>query len=283
MDADSVIGYALEAGRANADFRDHPLAGWVFTRSATHMLTWAINGSAPAALPQPARHVPRRRGPAPAAPSLSFDERRRFFDHLRRSAELADGAGEEGALLRRQALYLCSYDSAPDTHAWLGAMQSRRATRLTHSAWAPAWSDARSLATSLTRHGDVEMLHAFIERGMSSDAGETANLNYWAHWLGLDRLPRSDDSFMADPAPRSWDPGALLRRLADRLDPALGCVDLNVHSVWALVASHPGLLATDHQGDLRRRVAVLLDTDRVSRRARRELDSLHYGLRLSRP
>jgi hypothetical protein len=110
-----------------------------------------------------------------------------------------------------------------------------------------------------------------------------ANLNYWAHWLGLDRLPRSDDSFMADPAPRSWDPGALLRSLVDRLDPALGCVELNVHSVWALVASHPGLLATDHRQDLRRRVSVLLDSDRVSRRARRELDSLHYGLRLSRP
>lgn len=285
MDADSVIGYALDAGRPHQGFRDHPLAGWVFTRSATHMLTWAINGVAPAALPKPARPVPRRRGPSPAAPSLGADDQRRFFDHLRRFAELADRSGDEGALLRRQALYLCSYDSAPDTHAWLGEMQSRRKTQLTHAVWAPAWSDARSLATSLTRHGDVEILHAFIERGMSGDPGETANLNYWAHWLGLDRLPRSDDSFMADSAHRSWDPGALLRSLVDRLDPALGCVDLNVHSVWALIASRPGLLASDPRlvHDLRCRVSLLLDGDRVSRQARRELDSVHYGLRLSTP
>ncbi|WP_220188837.1 XRE family transcriptional regulator [Streptomyces phytophilus] len=283
MEADSVIGYALEARHAHEDFRDHPLAGWVFTRSVTHMLTWAINGAAPAALPPPSAPVPRRRGPTPAAPVLSTDERHRFFGHLRRFAEIADAAGEEGALLRRQALYLCSYDSASDTRAWLAEMQSRRTTHLAHAVWAPAWSDARSLATSLTRHGDVEMLHAFIERGMSSDAGETANLNYWAHWLGLDRLPRPDDSFMAGPSFHSWDPGALLRSLVDRLDPALGCVDLNVHSVWALVASRPGLLAADHRGDLQSRVSLLLDGDRVSSRARRELDSLHYGLRLSRP
>lgn len=118
---------------------------------------------------------------------------------------------------------------------------------------------------------------------MSDDAGEMANLNYWAYWLGLDRLPRPDDSFMADPTPQRWDAGALLRSFADRLDPGLGCIDLNVHSVWSLLANKPGLPAGDPSlaRDLRRRVALLLDSGSVSQQARRELDQVHYGLKLS--
>ncbi|WP_234440533.1 hypothetical protein [Streptomyces rimosus] len=130
----------------------------------------------------------------------------------------------------------------------------------------------------------MEVLHAFIERGMGNDSGEIANLNYWAYWLGLDRVLRPDDSFMADRTP-SWDAGALLRSLADRLDPGLACVDLNVHSVWALIAARPGAVAA-HPGltaDLRQRVERLLDGGAVSRQSRRELDAVQYGLRLSHP
>ncbi|MGX8906488.1 hypothetical protein ACR820_14900 [Streptomyces netropsis] len=141
------------------------------------------------------------------------------------------------------------------------------------------------MATSLTRYGEVDVLHGFIERGMGDDAGEIANLNYWAYWLGLDRAPRSDDSFMADRSPRLWDAGALLRSIADRLDPALGCVDLNVHSVWSLIVSRPGVLAADPglAQELRGRVALLLDSGSVSQQARRELDAVHYVLRLNSP
>lgn len=247
------------------------------------MIAWALTGEQPAAVPKSPDGAPKRRGPVPDSPMLGVSERRRFFDHLRRFAEIADRAGPEGVLLRRQALYLCSYDSSADTAAWLADMRKRKPPRLAYSSWSPEWADARSLATSLTRYGDRQVLHAFIERGLSSEAGEAANLNYWAYWLDHDRLPRSDDSFMADDSPCRWDPGALLRSLADRLDPDLGCVDLNVHSVWALVGSRPGLLATDSglARDLEWRVSRLLDSGQVSHRARRELEAVHYGLKLS--
>ena len=281
MDADAVLSYALDDDGAVGDFRSHPLAGWVFTRTSTHMIAWALNGTAPAALPAAPVDIPRRRGPTPDGPLLAEPERRAFFQHLRRYAEVAHRAGEGGALLRRQALYLCSYDTASDTHAWLADMRGRQSANPMRAAW--TWADARSLATSLTRHGEYDALHAFIDRGLSDEAGELANLNYWAHWLGLDRLPRADDSFMEGRS--AWDAGALLRSLVDRLHPDLGCVDLNVHSVWALLSARPGLLTTDADlvRDLRGRVTELLDAGSVSTQSRRELDAVHYGLKLNTP
>ncbi|MBB5121360.1 DNA-binding transcriptional regulator YiaG, partial [Streptomyces eurocidicus] len=281
MDADSVIARALCYDHAHEELESHPLAGWVFTRASTHMIAWALTGIPPAALPPAPSGTPRRRGPSPETPMLTEAERRRFYSHMRRYTEIADHAGEVGALLRRQALYLCSYDTAPDTHAWLADIRARKTVQLVHSAWSPAWADTRSLATSLTKYGDLDVLHGFIERGMGDDAGEVANLNYWAHWLGLDRTPRSDDSFMSDRSTHHWDARALLRGFADRLDPGLGCVDLNIHSVWSLIASRPGVLAGEAElaQELRDRVSRLLDSGSVSRQSRRELDAVHYGLR----
>ncbi|AXK35497.1 XRE family transcriptional regulator [Streptomyces armeniacus] len=279
MDADAVLSHALHHRDSSADFRAHPLAGWVFNRTSTHMIAWALDGAAPAAVPTAPTGMPRRRGPVPDGPLLAEPERRAVFAHLRRYAEIADRAGEDGALLRRQAVYLCGYDAAPDTHAWLARM--RAGTRVRNGP--AAWVDTRSVATSLTRYGEYDELRRFIECGLSGERGERANLNYWAHWLGLDVLPRASDAFMGD---RSlWDGGALLRSLADRLRPELGCVELNVHSVWALLAARPGLLATDPAlaSELKGRVVTLLDGGAVSARSRRELETLHYGLKLNTP
>ncbi|MET7640350.1 helix-turn-helix domain-containing protein [Streptomyces sp. NPDC005438] len=278
LDADAVLSHALRDDPAR-DLVGHPLAGWVFTRTATHMIVWALNGVTPAALPVSPSNTSRRRGPVPTGSLLGASDRRQFFGHLRRYAEEADRAGEGGALLRRQALYLCSYDAEPGTHEWIAHMRARQPATPRPGAW--TWADARSLATSLTRYGDRDALHAFIERSMADDAGELANLNYWAYWLGLDQLPRGDDSFMGRHA--GWDAGALLRNLVDRLHPELGCIDLNVHSVWALLTARPGVLSTDPRivCDLRERVSHLLDSDTVSSQSRRELDAVHYGLRLT--
>lgn len=239
MDADAVLSHALHDGKSSADYRAHPLTAWVFTRTSTHMIAWALNGTEPAAVPAAPAELPRRRGPTPEGPLLTEPERRAFFAHLRRYTEIADRAGEHGALLRRQALYLCGYDKAPDTHAWLAHMRSRTQARR----GAAAWAETRSVATSLTRYGEYDELHKFIEQNLSNERGELANLNYWAHWLGLDLMPRASDAFMGDRS--RWDGGALLRSLADRLRPELGCVDLNVHSMWALLAARPGLLSAD--------------------------------------
>jgi helix-turn-helix protein len=283
MDADAVLSHTLRDARCAdyADYETHPLANWVFTRTSTHMISWALNGTAPEALPDPPPGMPRRRGPTPDGPLLGEPQRRAFFEHMRRYAEVADHAGQGGALLRRQALYLCSYDPAPDTHAWIADMRARQSTTRRGGSW--SWADARSLATSLTRYGEREALHALIEHMMADEAGELANLNYWAYWLGLDRLPRGDDSFMGDRS--TWDAGALLRSLVDRLHPDLGCIDLNVHSVWSLLAARPGVLASDPAlvRKLGERVTHLLDAGSVSSQSRHELDAVHYGLRLNNP
>ncbi|MDT0323350.1 helix-turn-helix domain-containing protein [Streptomyces millisiae] len=280
--ADAVITHALENPvPSRQSVEHHPLAQWVYTRTAAHMIAWALTGAPPAALPQNPPETPRRRGPTPDSPLLPAAERQAAFSHLRRCAEEAERLGQDGALLRRQAVYLCSYDSAPDTHAWVGHM--RKPMRFTFTS-PLEWSDARSIATSLTRHGEQDVLWAFIDHGMRDDAGEAANLNYWAYWLGLDPLPRADDGFMASRSSRQWDASALLRAMASRLDPGLACIDLNVHSVWALLAAHPALLTVDARltADLAGRVLRLLDSDSASSRARRELEQLNYGLRMTR-
>lgn len=277
VDADVVITHAL-SGPPSSTLSHHPLSSWVFTRDTTHMLAWALKGVPPAALPAPAPKS--RRGPSRSSPLLDPSDRQAFYDHMRRAAELADHAGERGALLRRQALYLCSYDTAPDTRAWLADM--RRHTAGICSGWTPHWADTRSVAASLTRHGDRETLYAFIRNGMGDETGEVANLNYWAYWLGIDQLPRSDDTFMIDRSDTTWDGLALLRKLADRLAPDLGCVDLNAHTVWALLASRRGLLTADPHLNrlLADQVTVLLDGDAISAQTRREMESVHYGLSL---
>ncbi len=119
--------------------------------------------------------------------------------------------------------------------------------------------------------------------GMGDEVGEAANLNYWAYWLGIDSLPKADDHFMVATPAQSWDALALLRGLTDRLKPGLGAIDLNVHSVWALLTLRRGLLTADPNlsRSLQVRVATLLDSDGISTQARQELVSVHYGLRLT--
>lgn len=279
LDADSIINFVVD-GPAVQRADDHPLASWVLTRDTTHMLAWALTGGVPASLPKTEK-IPRR-GPAPGSPKLPRDELEAFFSQMRRAAELAQQSGDEAALLRRQALYLCSYDISADTAAWLADV--RRRTPRTHSpGWSPDWADARSVATSLTRHGDNDALAAFMSTGMGDEAGEAANLNYWAYWLGIDSLPKSDDHFMVAAPAQSWDALALLRGLTDRLKPGLGAIDLNVHSVWALLALRRGILTADSElsRHLQNQVTALLDSDGISPQARQELVSVHYGLKLT--
>ncbi len=280
LDADAVLSHAL-AGQPTADLHQHLLSGWVVTRDTTHMLAWALTGQTPFAILD-SEAPTRRRGPVANSPLLASDERQAFFQHMRRAAELAHHAGDTGALLRRQALYLCGYDQRPDTGMWLADMR-RKLTRPRRGEWTPHWADQRSVAATLTRHGDTDAIHAFIADGMG-DIGEAANLNYWAYWLGLDPVPQADDTFMIERPHGSWDGLALLRALSTRLAPDLGCIDLNVHSVWALLGARRGLLIVDPRlnDDLATRVTTLLDSDAVSRQSRAELESVHYGLRLHR-
>ncbi|GAA2136807.1 hypothetical protein GCM10009760_16590 [Kitasatospora kazusensis] len=280
LDADLLISHAL-AGPPSPEINQHPLSSWVFTRDVAHLIAWALVGVEPSSIPRPPSGAPRRRGPAPVSPEMTAAERSAFFTHMRRAAELADHTAEQGALLRRQALYLCSYDTATDTGPWLAEMRKHQ-PGLRDGRWTPHWADVRSVAASLTRHGDRDTLRSFIAHGIDDDAGETANLNYWAYWLGLDPHPQPDDSFMVTRSTSAWDGLSLLRLLSNRLQPDLGCIDLNVHSVWALVASRRGVLLADPQLNrlLGERITALLDQDTISKQSRRELHAVHYGLKL---
>jgi hypothetical protein len=90
-----------------------------------------------------------------------------------------------GLLLARQAYYLIGFDASPETSAWLAQMYrtDRRVVRPARG-WSPFWPLARSTASALTRLGDPEPMRRFIADQLCDEAGERANLNYWAFWTG---------------------------------------------------------------------------------------------------
>lgn len=278
MDADRVISATLHPEHT----APHPLADWVHTRDTAHMLAWALTGTVPPALRY--RGAPARRGPVAKAPLLSTPDRSAFFSQLRETADSAVRTGESGLLLHRQALYLCSYDRTPEATSWMGRALHVRRDLITARGWTPHWPTARSTAAALVRLGDRQPLLDFIGRSMvDDDAAETANLNYWAYWLGSIREPQSDDGFMRH-GPSDWEPVRLFRGLAAGLQQAPAYADLYAHSLWALLTVHRWLPLADHAltDTLCAHTAQLLDHDGISPRARRELDAVHYVLRSDR-
>ncbi|MER5729086.1 transcriptional regulator [Streptomyces sp. NPDC002138] len=217
-----------------------------------------------------------RRGPAPARPELTVDDRRRFFRRMRRTAEEARGGD---FLLRRQALYLAGYDDAPDTPGWLG--QQQRAER--PEDWLTRWLTARSVAAVAARQGDRDRMRHFITTTLDDDdAGEAANLNYWSYWIGESPHLQLSDDFIAGAGKPTWHGHKLLQHLVAGLSPDRGFFDLNIHTLWALLAARPGLLRSSAAGHaLRDRLPMLLDGTEPSTRARRELEGIRYAIRLA--
>ena len=273
MDADRIITATLEPPGTDTA---HPLALWVHTRDTAHMIAWAVNGTAPPALT--GRPAPRRRGAAAKAPLLAAQDRAIFFTNLRNTVD----SSSSSSLLRRQALYLASYDPTPDASAWMAhALHGDRGT-LAIRGWSPHWAQARSTATALARRGDTRPLLDFIDRAVADDdEGEAANLNYWAYWMGAAGQPQANDAFMRDRDLVGWDAVTLLRLLAQGFQEAPGYVDLYAHSLWALLTARPWLpqavpaLAEVLAG----RCASILDAGRLSPRSRRDLSAVHYVLR----
>jgi hypothetical protein len=128
------------------------------------------------------------------------------------------------------------------------------------------------------------VLDDFITRGLvNDDRAETANLNYFAYWVGEGSSVQRDDSFMPSDL-GNWRGDVLLRHLTERLDDGLGYVDLTVHTLWALVAAKPHLIAEDPslRLDLQTKVEALLDAQLVSPQALAELGAVRYALKLHR-
>jgi transcriptional regulator with XRE-family HTH domain len=285
-EADYVLAYILgtepDAGAPDA----HPLACWVPKRSFAYLLAWPFTGQPPIALQKPA--APTRRGPVASAPVLTQEERARFFTHLRMAAEhsLSNRRAVEarGTLLRRNVYYSLSWHPSSETTAWLRELERREARRLGRlETWSPSWTAARSLAVARARRGDKEPLRQFIDIALSSDACQAANLNYWAYWIGEVPETYSSDEFMAgDLGP--WSGAALLRRFAANLIATEPLADLYAHSLWALLERRGRLLEADPQlaKSLTSGVEALIGEGDLSAQSRRELEQVHYGVRLLR-
>jgi hypothetical protein len=123
-------------------------------------------------------------------------------------------------------------------------------------------------------------LRDFIAHAHPDDACERAGLNYWAYWVGEIGARQRDDSFMTAEI-STWRGTRLLRHLVHRLDDTHPFIDLNVHSIWALLAARRGIAHDDVMTGraLLDRSAMLLDSTAISEQSKRELASIVYSLR----
>ncbi|WP_283136166.1 helix-turn-helix domain-containing protein [Rhizohabitans arisaemae] len=278
LQADLFLGQALATPHAHADPAEHLLGSWVITRPFTGLVAWTISGRPPDDLPLPSSA--RERGPVPDGPVLGADERAHVLAHIRAAAERADRHSTSGLLLARQAYYLIGFDGRSDTSTWLvdRYRADRRIVR-PGKGWSPAWPLVRSTASALTRLGDPEPMRAFIADQLDDDAGEIANLNYWAFWTGDLAVQQTGDAFIGSTPLSAWHGDRLLRHLLDRLNGDLGFVELNIHTLHALIRIRPELLNDwSLAAELNGKIGALLDENLVSASAERELEALRYGI-----
>jgi len=139
----------------------------------------------------------------------------------------------------------------------------------------------RSSAVALAHSGDRDPLRTFLVRTHAVDYLERANLNYWAYWVGEVDAVCADDTFMTQVAPRHWTGSRLLRHLLRLVRPGSGHLELDVHTLWALLLAQPTLL-TRHF-DLRAWTATTIDEldgdASLGALTRREPSDISYAIR----
>jgi len=147
INADLFIGDALTSRLGDVQADAHLLGSWVVSRPFTGLIVWPLAAIPPDDFPD----ASTRRGPTPAGPTLSTEERRHLSQHLQAAAERADRQSEAGLLLARQTYYLLGFSSSPETAAWLVERyrKDRRIVR-PERGWSAAWPLARFTASTLT-------------------------------------------------------------------------------------------------------------------------------------
>lgn len=282
LEADLIISAAVESGNELTATHLHPSATTVHRRELTNLITWPFTGITPAQLATLARsRTSLRRGPVPDHPALAGSEQTRFFDHLLALAERY--REEENALLRRQAIYLLGFDRRPTSAEWLVVQHNealRIASRVEHG---PSWLAVRSAAIALAQSGDRDPLHSFVSSGLAHQKQQAAHLNYWAYWLGEIDDIYTDDWAMLNSDQDRWTGMRLFTHLLMRLTPGSSYAELNINSLWALLLLRPSVLT--HSPDLRAdalpKITTASDDASLTSRARQELASMAYAIRLA--
>ncbi|WP_053732228.1 hypothetical protein [Nocardia sp. NRRL S-836] len=279
LDADLVLSTGITAGGAWVGADVHPLAASVHHKTLTNLITWPFTGQLPPELGVFTSKVVRR-GPVAPGPVLAAGERTRFFDHLMAVAERAVQPSE--ALLRRQAVYLLSFDPRDEVIGWLRGEWETAGRRRIVGGSVTELLEARSASVALASAGDGRHIHDFVARTANTPA-ELANLNYWAHWIGELGDEQTDDTFMFAEDTKPWSGARLFHHLVTRLDPSSPHLPLNLHTVHTLVSSRPGLLTT-RQADrtaLGTALDALTSTDVLTPDGRAQAAGLHYALRIA--
>jgi transcriptional regulator with XRE-family HTH domain len=280
IQADLVITDAARIGDQLVEADWHPLGAAVHRCKLSDLVTWPFTGTVPTAL-RDFVTVRVRRGPVRAQPTLTERERTCFFDHL---LMIADAHRYEiASLARRQAIYLLGFDTRASTVEWLRVKQLRALRHAERHGCVPSWVVVRSSAVALAYGGDRDPLRAYLQHALTTDQSEQANLNYWAYWVGEIDCIQVNDKFMERVDPRSWNGVRLLGHLLGLLHPGSGHAELNLHTLWALLLTHPALL--DNHPHLRSATARTIDElagdHDLSVRARRELSDIAYAIRLA--
>lgn len=242
--------------------RSHPLALLVPDRALTELLTWPLTGETPQQLraTKVRLYVPTGVRDAVAT-------------ELRRAAD-SSPRDERGAMMRRQVKFLVAGNSASAEWVRAQAAEDVRA-HVDLRTWSPNWPVARSQAVSSAQEGDPEPLRQFIERGLADDATMTANLTYWAYWVGEHAAPWTQDADMVDPS-QDWAGDRLLDSLVQGVARA-PYRELCIHSLWALLRRRGRLLRRPAAAERVRKAAELaLDTETLEIGTRQRLEQVRY-------
>ena len=247
---------------AATDSRPHPLALLVPDRTVTELLAWPLTGEPPKQL-RAARtklHVPAGVRDAVAA-------------ELRRAADTSP-RDERGAMMRRQVKFLVASNEASAEWVRAQAAEDIRA-HVDLRTWSPSWPVARSQAVSSAQEGDPEPLRRFIERGLADDATMSANLTYWAYWVGEHSAPWTQDADMID-SQADWAGDRLLDSLIQGVARA-PYRELCIHSLWALLRQRRRLLRRPAAAEQVRKAAELaLETATLESSTRQRLEQVRY-------
>ncbi|MGH3823037.1 MAG: helix-turn-helix domain-containing protein [Pseudonocardiaceae bacterium] len=278
--ADLIIAETVQAGGRLSKTNGHPLGTTVHQCTLSSLITWPFTGI----VPTPVRDLMTaraRRGPVPDRPTLTADERERFFDHLLMTADATPR--EDTALARRQSIYMLGFDTRASTAEWLRVEHSRAMRDAGRTDQVPSWVVVRSSAVALANSGDRDPLRAFLRHALATNRLEQANLNYWAYWVGEIDGVQVDDSFMGRIDPQGWSGGRLLAHLLELLHPGSGQAELDLHTVWSLLIAHPVLLSDRPRlrSATASKIEELAGDRELNVQARRELSDIAYAVRLA--